>query len=246
MKPEVIMPNSFNSKTAEGPIQSKVWDMSFDEIKVAESISAEIIKSDTEKVVISAPSDFLDDILVENEGGKLYIHFKPGIKLSAPNVTAKIYAKDFTKIEATLSASIILKNQFTQDRTEVEVSSSADITGDLEANDLKIEVSSGGTYKGKIWAVNFQADTGSSGDIKISGKAKNADLSSSSRGSINAEKLLAQNAEVHSSSNGDILVSVTDQLDASASSGGDVTVIKKGNLQVVNQNSSSGGKITVC
>lgn len=245
VKPEKILPNNLVGKTTKGPVQSKEFNITFDEIKVAESISAEIIKSDTEKVVISAPEEILDDILVENEGGKLYIHFKSNNKFSLPNVAAKIYAKDFTKLEANSSASIVLKDQFTQDKTEVHVSSSGDISGDLEANDLKIGVSSAATFKGKVWAVNLQADTSSSGDLKITGKTKNAVFNSSSGGSILAEQLIAQNAEIRSSSGGDILVSVSDQLNASASSGGDVTVIKKGNLQIVNQNTSSGGQITV-
>ena len=36
----------------------------------------EVIKSGTEKVIISAPSDLQDLILVENNGGDLHIHYK--------------------------------------------------------------------------------------------------------------------------------------------------------------------------
>ena len=42
------------------------------------AIEAEVIKSETEKVEISAPQSIIDEILVENDGGKLHIHYKPG------------------------------------------------------------------------------------------------------------------------------------------------------------------------
>ena len=85
---------NFAPKEGQGIIKTQEFVKDFDEIKVAQSISAEVVKSDQEKVVISAPSDIIDDILVENTNGKLYIHFKPNANISARNVAAKIFAKD--------------------------------------------------------------------------------------------------------------------------------------------------------
>ena len=59
-------PYNVTPKVGTGIIKNKEYKMSFDEIRVAQSISAEVVKSDEEKVVITAPSDILDDILVEN------------------------------------------------------------------------------------------------------------------------------------------------------------------------------------
>ena len=238
---------SFNisPKEGKGTIKTQEFVKDFDEIKVAQSISAEVVKSDVEKVVISAPSDIIDDILVENTNGKLYIHFKPNVNISAKNVAAKIFAKDFSKIEASSSADIKIKDKFTQDKTDIEVSSSAKISGDLEANDLSIEVSSSGTFSGQIWAVNLSSEVNSSGDIKISGKTKNAALDASSSGTLNAQNVIAENAEIEASSSGSVSVSVSRQLNASASSSGDISVIKKGNLNIISQKESSGGSISI-
>ena len=109
------------AKEGTGPIIDKTINMNFDEIKVSQSINATIIKSNKEKVVISAPNDVIDEILVENNGGKLYIHFKPNTQIRTHNIKATIYAKDFNRVEATSSAKIEIKDQFTQDKTDVKV-----------------------------------------------------------------------------------------------------------------------------
>ena len=172
-------------------------------------------------------------------------HFKPNVNISARNVAAKIFAKDFSKIEASSSADIKIKDKFTQDKTDIEVSSSAGISGDLEANDLSIEVSSSGTFSGQIWAVNLSSEVNSSGDIKISGKTKNAALDASSSGTLNAQNVIAENAEIETSSSGSVSVSVSRQLNASASSSGDISVTKKGNINIISQKESSGGSVTI-
>lgn len=235
----------FSTKEGTGMMKTKQLEMNFDEIKVSQSISAEIVKADEEKVVVTAPEDIMEDILVDNEGGKLHIHFKPNLNISAKNVAVKIFAKDFSKVEANSSADIKIKDKFTQERTAVKVSSSGSISGNLEANDLSVEVSSSGDFSGQIWAVNFESEASSSGDITVSGKTKNADLRSSSSGTLDASKVVAQKATVSASSSGSVNVSVSDEVNASASSSGDISITKKGNLNVVGKKESSGGSVSI-
>ena len=236
---------NFGSKEGTGIIKNKDYKISFDEIRVAQGISAEVVKSDVEKVVITAPKDILDDILVENTNGKLYIHFKTGSNISAKNVGAKIFAKDFSSVKASSSATITFKDTFTQEKTDIEVSSSGTVKGNLEANDLSIDVSSSGTFSGKIWAVNLESNVSSSGDILLSGKTKNANLQSSSSGTINGKELTAENAEIDASSSGSVSLSVSNELRATANSSGDINIYKKGNLNVVNQKENSGGSVSI-
>ena len=237
----------FNIKQKEGTgiIKSKEFMMSFDEIKVAQSIKAEVVKSNEEKVVVTAPSDILDDILVENNNGQLYIHFKPNLNISARNIAVKIFAKDFSAVKASSSATIIIKDQFTQDKTDIEVSSSGTIKGNLEANDITLAVSSSGTFDGKIWAVNFDGKASSSGDVILLGKTKNATISASSSGDFRAKDLIAENADLKASSSGGIHISVSSKLYAAACSSGGIQVTRKGNLNIISQKESSGGSISI-
>lgn len=245
MKPDSLITVNPFQEEGKGNIKTKQFVMNIDEIKVAQSIKAEVVKSDIEKVVITAPADIMDKIIVEDNRGEVYIHFKPNFNISARNVAAKIFVKDFSKLEATSSAQITVKDKFTQDKTKVEVSSSAGITGNLEANDLSIEASSSGIFKGKIWAVNLESESTSSGEIVISGKAKSAELEASSSGTLNAKDVTVDMADIKASSSGSVSTGVKNQLRASANSSGNISVLKKGNLKVVAQEQNSGGSISI-
>ncbi|MDQ0595628.1 hypothetical protein QFZ37_003997 [Chryseobacterium ginsenosidimutans] len=229
-----------------GPIKQREITGDFDEIEVSQAIKAEIIKSDIEKVVISAPENIIDEVLVDNSGGSLHIHYKKGIRvMNNHNVSAKIYTKDFSKLDANSAASITIKDKFTQEKTEVEASSAASISGDLEANDMEINVGSSSSFSGKIWAVNLDLEASSAASVSISGKAKKADISLSSGSSMSAENFIAENLTAEASSGSSVEVSASSTIHAEASSGGSVSVNKKGNVTSVTKEESSGGSVNI-
>jgi hypothetical protein len=232
--------------TDHGPVREKQVTGDFDEIEVSQAIEAEIIKSDMEKVVISAPENIIDEILVDISGGKLHIHYKKGIRvMNSHNVSAKIYTKDFTKIEANSAAGIVVKDKFVQDKTDIEVSSSASVSGNLEANDFEISVGSASNFTGKIWAVDLNIDASSGASIDMSGKAKKAEISSSSGSSISAKNLVADQLKVDASSGASVDISASSSIYAEASSGGSLSVYKKGNVTSVTKEESSGGSVSI-
>ena len=232
--------------TESGPVQHKEFNGDFDEIQVSQAIEAEVIKSDVEKVEISAPQNIIDEILVDNEGGKLHIHYKPGIRvMNIHKVTAKIYAKDFSKLLADSAAKINVKDKFTQEKTEIEVSSAGSISGDLEANDMDINVSSSSNFSGKIWAVNLDIESSSGSSLDLSGKAKHADISASSGASVSAKGVIADNVEADASSGANVQISAVSSVKAGASSGGSVDIAKKGELKNVSKEESSGGSVNI-
>ncbi|WP_312076650.1 head GIN domain-containing protein [Chryseobacterium sp.] len=227
-----------------GPLQQKEFSGDFDAVEVSQAIEAEIIKSDVEKVVISAPANIINEILVDNKGGELHIHYKTGFRvMNTNNVKAKIYAKDFSKLEANSAAIIVVRDQFTQGKTDVEVSSSGHISGKLEANELDIDAGSSGTFKGNIWAVNLNVEASSSGEVAISGKAENAVLNSSSGSNISAKEVVAKNVKAESSSGATVEITVSTKFEAHASSGGSIHGFKKGNVTTVSKEESSGGSV---
>ncbi|MCX8525065.1 DUF2807 domain-containing protein [Chryseobacterium formosus] len=229
-----------------GPLKQKEFKGDFDEIEVSQAIEAEVIKSDVERVVISAPANIIDEVLVDNSGGELHIHYKNGFRvMNTNNVKAKIYAKDFKKLEANSAGIIVVRDQFTQDKTDVEVSSSGHISGKLEANDLDIDAGSSGTFKGQIWAVNLNVEASSAGEVNISGKTKGANLNASSGSTISAKEVIAENVKAESSSGSNVEIGVSSQFDAHASSGGSIKGIKKGNVTTVSKEESSGGSVSI-
>ncbi|MDQ1163471.1 hypothetical protein QE422_003839 [Chryseobacterium sp. SORGH_AS 447] len=229
-----------------GPMRERTVTGDFDEIEVSQAIDAEVIKSDVEKVVISAPENIIDEVLVDNNGGELHIHYKPGIRvMNSHNVSAKIYTKDFSKLNANSAAKITVRDRFVQDKMEVEVSSSAAVSGDLEANDFDISIDSSGSFDGKIWAVDLDVDASSGASIDLSGKSKNAEVNASSGSSISAKDVLVQNLKAESSSGASVDISASSSIQAEASSGGSISIYKKGNVTKIKKEESSGGSVSI-
>ncbi|MCS3532627.1 head GIN domain-containing protein [Chryseobacterium sp. JUb7] len=234
------------TNTDHGPVKQKEVSIDFDEIEVSQAIDAEVIKSDVEKVVISAPENIIDEVLVEKIGSKVHIHYKRGIRVMNNNkVTAKIYTKDFSKAIANSAAKITVKDKFIQDKMDVEASSAGSISGDLEANDFEISVGSSSSFNGKIWAVDLDIEASSGASIDISGKAKNADVSSSSGSSISAKGMIVDHLKADASSGASVEISAASSVKAEASSGGSVNVSKKGNVTSVTKEESSGGSVNI-
>lgn len=237
--------NSFtSSKQGEGDLIDKTYEFNFDGIAVSTGINTEIVKSDQEKVVITAPSDIMDRILVEKDGNMLKVRIKPNSNISTKRIKAVIYAKDFTSVMASSSADIVIKDTFTQDHVSVQCSSSGDISGNLEANEVSIMASSSGDFSGKIWAVLLNATASSSGDINISGKATESNITCSSSGDFNGEKFFTKSANLMASSSADIVINVEEKANAQASSGAGILVYNKGNA-TINRSTSSGGSVDV-
>jgi len=232
--------------TDNGPMKQREVTGDFDEIEVSQAIDAEIIKSDIEKVVISAPQNIIDEVLVDNDGGSLHIHYKKGIRvMDSHNVSAKIYTKDFSKLNANSAASITIKDKFTQEKVHVEASSAGSISGNLEANDFDLSVGSSSNFSGKIWAVDLDIEASSGASIDVSGKAKKAEVSSSSGSSVSAKELIADQVNADASSGASVQISASSSIKAEASSGGSVNVYKKGNVTSVTKEESSGGSVTI-
>lgn len=237
--PDITKPKDESMKTKE-------FSGDFDSIEVSQAIEAEVVKSDYEKVVISAPSYIIDEIVVSNTNGSLKIQYKSGVRVANINkVRAKIYARDFVKVAASSGAEIKIHDQFTQDKTDVVVSSAGEINGDLEANDMKITASSGGSFSGKIWAVNLIVDSSSSGSVDINGKTKTFAGTASSGADIDASQVSTENAKVSASSGADIEISVISYLEAVASSGASVDVLKSGSVTIGKKEESSGGSVSI-
>lgn len=240
--------SGYSSIEGKGPIVEKIYNGSIDQIQVSNSINAVIVKSEEEKVVVSAPDDIMEYVKVDNTGGKMRIYMNAGYgkSISTKNVKAKIYVKDFSQLNANSSADIKVNDNFKQDRVDVYVSSSGsiDVVG-LEANDFKIEVSSSGDFSGKIFATNLKVSASSSGDVDLIGNAKNASINANSSASINATNLLIENANLSASSSGNVTTSVSRSLSADASSSGDIVVYRKGNLEQSNIQKNSSGDVKI-
>jgi hypothetical protein len=77
--------------------------------------------------------------------------------------------------------------------------------------------------------------------MELKGSAKYVEMDASSAGEINGYDLEAEEARVEASSAGDIKISVTQKIEAYASSGASIRY--RGNPMKTNTNASSGGSV---
>ena len=236
--PEVLSPESGE------PFEKKI-ELSIQELEVSSAIEAELFKDAKERIVLYGPKDEVENVLVEKENGKITLRFKTGRLIAGKHqVRARIYARDLSAIESSGGGKITLMDEFVQEKMDVVVGSGGRIKGNIQANELSVVASSSGEYQGKVWAQVFSAEASSSGKITVSGRSKKAVLQGSSSGKISAEKLQVEEASIQASSSSDVVVSVSGKADATASSSGEVRILRKGSVEVTHEENSSG-RVTV-
>jgi len=198
----------------------------FHEVSVSSGIDVYLTQKNVEEVFVEADADDLEKIITEVEGGilKIYVKEKSWLSLNWGNDPRKVYVsfKDLDKLEASAGSDVNSQGALKLTKLNLDASSGSDIKLELEANELSVETSSGS-------------------DIFVKGKVDFLQASASSGSDINASELLARKCNASVSSGSDIRVNVSEELDANASSGGDITY--SGNPKSKDINESSGGDV---
>lgn len=243
-----VMFSNLLSDSGKGDVIEKSYSVDFDELQISTSLNAEVYKSNKEEIIVFAPSDLMQYVVVKQEGRKVHVKIQSEgkkLNISTDRIKIKVYARDFDKLVASSSGSIILKDDFKFTDLDVKVSSSGNIKGNINGNNVNIQASSSGDFTGEVNAKNLNLQSSSSGDIKITGKASSVNAQSSSSGDVKGENLTADSAVLTTSSSADITIGVRETVTASASSSGDINIIKRGELNKVTKNESSSGSVNI-
>jgi hypothetical protein len=202
----------------------------FDAVKVSAGIDLYISMGNNESVRVVADDDVIDDVKTEVRSGTLHVYMKnrnwlDNIFSWGNSTSRKVYvtAREMNSIEASSGSDVKSENTLKGDMLKVSASSGSDVNLDVVYKEVRLSSSSGS-------------------DARLSGKAKFFTASSSSGSDINAHDLEAQVCRVSVSSGADATVTATDELEANASSGGDVRYY--GNPERVDIDESSGGDVS--
>jgi len=194
---------------------------SFEKISVGQAIEVELIKGNSEKVLVDAQGIDSEDVVTEVSGSTLRIRLR-GDRHRNVDVKVTVTFKSLRGISVSSAANLYSRSVIDADEFYVDVSSAGSAEIEVNVNSLEIEVSS-------------------SGNTEISGKSKEAEIRASSAGSVRAYELEIEDAYIRASSAGSIKITVTKKIDASASSGGSIRY--RGNPDKEYTNSSSGGSV---
>ncbi|WP_219224429.1 head GIN domain-containing protein [Pedobacter antarcticus] len=200
---------------------------SFNSVGVSAGIQLIITQSNTESARIEANSDNIDEVVLENSGGKLNVKWKKtdGFFSQHKNREAKVYLnyKNLNSVSASSGSLLKSTNALKADRLSVDVSSGANLNLQLTCNNLEVNTSSGS-------------------NAKLSGSAKNIIVDSSSGSTVSALDTNTEYAKTEASSGANIKISVSKGIEASASSGGNISY--KGDAALNKKGSSRSGSVS--
>lgn len=198
----------------------------FHGISVANGIDLYLSQKSAEEVIVEANADVMDKIITKVEAGVLKISMKSnlGFSLRWDNEPRKVFVsfKNLDILEASSGSDVYSQAALKLDKLNLNASSGSDIKLELEADALNAESSSGS-------------------DISLKGKVHVFSCDASSGSDIVAGELKTQKCTASASSGSDIRVYVSGELNADASSGGDICY--SGNPKSKDINESSGGDI---
>ncbi len=125
----------------------------------------------------------------------------------------------------------------------VDISSAANIIGGglLQSDDLNINMSSAADLSLEVETEDLKVELSSSANAVLTGTCRQLDADVSSAADLDASGLITERCRLDVSSAGEIEVNVSDLMNGSASSAG--KIIYQGNPKSIKINTSSAGKI---
>jgi hypothetical protein len=174
----------------------------FKSVEASNGLNVFITFGNTLSMEVEADENLHDVILTEVNSGVLRVHTNKNIR----NATAKnvrITVPDLEDIEVSSAADVRCENILKTERLEISVSSAGQLRLETDAKEVIVEASS-------------------SGSMELRGKADDMNINVSSAGSIDADRLEVKFCRVSASSAGNADVWVTEQLNADASSAGNI------------------------
>lgn len=184
--------------------QKSISVASFTEIVLTGSMNVELKMAEKEEVIIETDGIDIEDIGVNVKGGVLKINALKAFKNKNIEVNITIFYKDLYEISA--SAGVIVRKEETLvgDKLDLDVSSGAKISIDVNVKSLK-------------------AFSASGANLLLSGKVESGQLTAATGGMIDGKKLEVERAFVVSSTGARILVKAISTLDIRSNAGGNVT-----------------------
>lgn len=208
---------------AQNTEQQKREIAPFNAVKVSSGITLFLTQGEENNVIVEANGSIIEDVITKTEEGILKIYISSTKKIRINNsVKVHVTFSWINSIEASAGSEVIGKNKFMVEKLFVDNSSGSSSNFEIECRDLEIQASSGAS-------------------IDLKGSSLNLTAKSNSGSSINSMGLKTVNAKLEASSGSDIEVSVSGELEASASSGASIEYFGEAIPKILRH--SSGGDI---
>ncbi len=195
----------------------------FTKLKVFDQIGVTLVKSSSNKAVITGDDQDQVDLVIKK--GELKVKMRMGKMLAGKHTDVVIYhSQDIVGLDVNESAKISTK-------------------GTLGGKYLTLSAQEGGEINVKVNAENVDSKAITGGVIKVSGSATIQKIEINSGGSFNGKDLSNDQTTVNVLAGGNATVNAKKMVDAHVTAGGTIDIY--GNPENVKQDKSLGGTITV-
>jgi hypothetical protein len=200
----------------------------FHAIRVSSGIHLYLTQGNEEAVAVSASDrKFRDRIVTVVEDGvlKIYVDFNHW----------RFWDDDWKNLKAYVSCK-------TLDELKASAGARVDVDGSLKSGNLALHFSSGSGFEGKVEVTDLKISQGSGADSRISGTAATLRVEGNSGSTFRGFDLETDQCSASCSSGASVNVTVKKELNASASSGGQINY--KGTGVIRDISTSSGGEVS--
>ena len=201
----------------------------FHGVRVSNGIHLYLTQSNEEAVAVSASDpEYRDRIKTEVDNGIL--------KIYVDKSDWKIW-DDFSKKK--LKAYVSCK---TIDELRASSGSRVDVDGSIKSGDLDMDFSSGADFTGNVEVTKLKIQSNSGAEANITGTASDCKVEASSGSTLDGFGLQTDICDANTSSGANLRITVNKELNASASSGGQIHY--KGNGVIREISTGSGGGVS--
>lgn len=192
----------------------------FDELKVYDLINVTLVKSDSNKAVISGENK--NDVSIVNDNGILKIKMELDEKFDGNKTNVMLYYKDIDVIDVNEGAYVSGEDTFTKYNMELRAQEGGFINVFLEVTEVDIKAVTGG-------------------EIETNGKATRQNVSINTGGIYKGQNLLTESTYVSVRATGNAYVNASQLVDAKIRIGGDIFIY--GKPKQIKESKVFGGQI---
>ncbi|UBB89439.1 DUF4252 domain-containing protein [Candidatus Kaistella beijingensis] len=218
----------------------------FTGISVSKGVKVNFTQGNNQSVVVETDPDIQQYVSTVVEGGilKISVNSKGKNNLRFKKLLVNVEAPRLSSVNLSSGSLLTTMNTVNEQDFTADISSGANLNADINAkNSVEIEISSGAAGKLDVESQNFSLNGTSGATITVVGKTESAVFNTSSAATCNAQDFVANRVTASSTSGGNLKVQATDQLAATAGSGGSVRYKGKPKTFTSSVHQNSGGSI---
>lgn len=230
-----------------GIVANDTFDISltYTELTVREGIKVILDESIVGQGTIAADEEVIRFVSIVEKDGKVVVdyrnHLNGIISSEVETIVTLPISDSLTAINASSAGQVTSMYQLASPRMSIKASNAANVDLKVETSELDLDISNAAKCILSVICSEINADVSGAARCNINGTTQALDVNSQSAAEFQSFGLECEDVEAETSSAASIEVTVTQSLQAKATSGG--TMRYKGSPAYVKEDESSGGSI---